>query len=193
MDQEYSIKAKIEIDKEHVNKEVLIINSYENAIGKTDAAENNEQEIKENIQIFIEEQPINFAYKHKFDKEGPYLIVYKLKKKLTKINYLFNGCEVLTELDFSDFNTEDVTKMNRMFHECSKIKALNLSYFNTKKVIDMSYMFYQCSSLEELNLENFTTQTETDVKNMFGYCSKLKKEKLETNDKKIIEEYERNH
>ena len=167
MDQEYSIKAKIEIDKEHVNKEVLIINSYENAIGKTDAAENNEQEIKENIQIFIEDQPINFAYKHKFDKEGPYIIVYKLKKKLTKINYLFNGCEVLTELDFSDFNT--------------------------KKVIDMSYMFYLCLSLEELNLENFTTETETDVKNMFGYCSKLKKEELETNDKKIIEEYERNH
>ena len=34
---------------------------------------------------------------------------------------------------------------------------INLSNFNTNNVKDMSFMFYECSSLTNINLSNFNT------------------------------------
>ena len=42
-----------------------------------------------------------------------------------------------------------------MFCECSDLTNLNLSNFNTQNVINMSGMFSYCSSLTNLNLLNF--------------------------------------
>ena len=38
-----------------------------------------------------------------------------------------------------------------MFYGCNKLTSLDLSNFNTNNVNDMSYMFYDCSSLTSLN------------------------------------------
>jgi len=64
---------------------------------------------------------------------------------------MFAGCSSIKELNFSNFNTNNVTYMRNMFYECSPLKELNLSNFNTNNVTDMRGMFYGCS--DELKLK----------------------------------------
>ena len=68
---------------------------------------------------------------------------------------MFDGCESLTSLDLSSFNTAKVIHFGGpagmtdggMFYNCSSLKSLDLSNFNTAEVTDMSFMFWECSSL----------------------------------------------
>ena len=172
------IIGEIVINSEDINKNIQIINSFENA-NLYDSSENqykfkNEEEIKNNIQIKIEGQKIDFTYLMKFGKEGKYKIKYTFTNSLTNINCLFYGCHTLTNLDLSHFNTKDVTNMNNMFYGCKSLKNLNLSNFNTQKVNDMSRMFYGCESLTDLTLSDFNTKKVIDMSEMFCICKALK-------------------
>ncbi len=68
---------------------------------------------------------------------------------------MFDGCESLTSLDLSSFNTAKVIHFGGpagmtdggMFYNCSSLKSLDLSNFNTAEVTDMSFMFWECLSL----------------------------------------------
>ena len=173
------IIGEIVINSNDINKDIQIINSFENA-NLYDFSENqykfkNEEEIKNNIQIKIEGQKIDFTYLMKFGKEGKYKIKYTFTNSLTNINCLFYGCHTLTNLDLSHFNTKNVTNMNNMFYGCKSLKNLNLSNFNTQKVNDMSRMFYGCESLTDLILSDFNTQKVIDMSEMFCICKALKK------------------
>ena len=64
---------------------------------------------------------------------------------------MFYGCESLTNLDLSNFNTNYVKNMMSMFDGCSSLINIDLSNFNTNKVKDMSDMFKGCSSLKQEN------------------------------------------
>ncbi len=72
-----------------------------------------------------------------------------------------------------------------MFRGCSSLSNLNLSNFNTQNVTNMSYMFYECSSLSNLDLSNFKTQNVTDMSEMFNGCSSLKNNKILIKDDKL--------
>ena len=47
---------------------------------------------------------------------------------------MFNGCESLTSLDLSNFNTSSVENMENMFNGCKSLTSLDLSNFNTSLV-----------------------------------------------------------
>ena len=47
------------------------------------------------------------------------------------MNSMFSGCELLTNIDLSNFNTQNVINMACMFKGCKNIKNINLSNFNT--------------------------------------------------------------
>ena len=64
--------------------------------------------------------------------------------------------------------------MSSMFYDCYSLTNLNLSNFNTQNVTKMLRMFRNCSSLTKLNLSNFNTQNVTDMNDMFTNCYKLK-------------------
>ena len=187
------IIGEIYIDKEDINKDIQIINSFENLKreGKLNVAKDyeydyeNEKEIKGNIEIKINGKIIEFIYYYKFKDEGKYIIEYKFKNNLTKTNHMFYGCD-LTNLDLSNFNTQNVTNMSWMFSRCNSLTNLNLLNFNTQNVTNMSCMFYGCNSLTNLNLSNFTTQNVPDIKYMFSDCKSLKKKNIITKDKKIL-------
>ena len=49
---------------------------------------------------------------------------------------MFNRCNVLTNLDVSNFKTTNVTDMSYMFYTCGSLTQLDLSSFNTRKVTD---------------------------------------------------------
>ena len=105
------IIGEIYINKEDINKDIRIINSYENSKrelkwkDKDDDLEYlNEKEIKKNIEIKINEKLIEFTYYYKFNKEGKNIIEYSFKNNLTKTCYMFYDCNSLISLDLSNFN-----------------------------------------------------------------------------------------
>ena len=113
------IIGEININKYDINKDIQIINSYENTIREhpdylaelqkeipdfNEDEYKNEKEIKENIEIKINEKIIEFTYTYKFKKEGKYKIEYLFKNNLTKTCCMFHGCISLTNLNLSNFN-----------------------------------------------------------------------------------------
>ena len=174
------ITGEINIKHEDINKPIQIINSYENKKRMNNEANNsddwkyeNEREIKD-VEIKINGKSIKFSYTYKFEKEGKYQIEYIFKNDLTRANYLFYGCNNLTNLDLSKFNTQNVTNMSNMFYGCDSLTNLNLSNFNTQNVTNMDNMFNDCKSLTNLNLSNFNTQNVTNMRSMFYNCNSLR-------------------
>ena len=110
---------------------IQIINSFENAKREgnlpncvDDIEYINEKEIEENIEIKINEKIIEFTYYYKFNKEGKYKIEYSFKNNLTKICYMFAGCNSLISLDLLNFNTQNVTNMSWMFDDCKSLENI---------------------------------------------------------------------
>ena len=174
------IIGELYISDEDINKDIRIINSYEQVkredeynIIKGDYKNENEKEIKENCIIKINGIVIPFCYFYKFKTSGKYIIEYSFNNFITNTNYMFYKCSSLTNLNLSNFNTTNVTNMSDMFSECSSLTNLNLSNFNTTNVTNMSDMFSGCSSLTNLNLLNFNTTNVTNMSDMFSWCSSL--------------------
>ena len=92
---------------------------------------------------------------------------------VTDMSYMFCGCNSLTSLDLSSFNTSAVTRMYSMFYGCNSLTSLDLSSFNTSAVTDMSSMFYGCNSLTSLDLSSFNTSAVTYMSYMFQGCNSL--------------------
>lgn len=117
---------------------------------------------------------------------------------VTRMDYMFYGCDDLASLDLSGFDTSAVTTMDYMFYGCSGLKELDLSSFNTADVgngealykysrvsgqlrsieflpmpAGMSYMFDGCSELTKLNISSFDTKNVKNMSGMFSGCAKL--------------------
>ena len=161
------IIAEINIGEDKIDEDIRIMNSFEEAKRENEWMDReddykfeNEKEIKEKCIIKINNKIISFNYYNKFNEKGKY-----------KIEYLFN--EIIIKTDY-------------MFYECNSLTNINLSNFNTQNVTDMGYMFYGCNSLTNINLSNFNTQNVTDMGSMFYKCKSLKKKNVITNDNKIL-------
>jgi surface protein len=175
-----SIKGEINIDSNNTNKNIQIINSFENyqrtrnvELNENDNINMNEQEIKENIEIKINGKTINFNYLYQFESNGVYQIEYIFKKFLKKTNHMFADCKYITNFDFSNFNTEYNENMSYMFSGCESLIKLDLSNFETQNVKNMNNMFYNCNSLKNLNLSNFDTKNVTEMNNFLALCDSL--------------------
>lgn len=92
---------------------------------------------------------------------------------VTDMNYMFNACYALTDLDISCFDTSNVTNMYNMFAFCESLTNLDVSNFDTSKVTTMSSMFEYCKSLTILDLSNFDTSNVINMRHMFANCSSL--------------------
>ncbi len=73
-----------------------------------------------------------------------------------------------------------------MFFCCNSLTNLDLSNFDTNNVNDMNCMFYECNSLVSLNLKNFKTINVNDMNNIFDGCISLNKESIITDDRQIL-------
>ena len=103
---------------------------------------NNEEEIKENCEIKINNKIIEFCYFYEFKEKGKYIIEYSFLKNIKKTDFMFCGCKSLTKLNLSNFNN-----MSYMLDECESLLKLNLSNFNPQNAINMCGIFQQCRSL----------------------------------------------
>ena len=77
----------------------------------------NEEEIKQ-CEIRINDILIPFNYFYKFTKKRKYIIKYSFNNNLTKTNYLFYECSSLTNINLSNFNSQNITDMRGMFWSC---------------------------------------------------------------------------
>lgn len=88
------------------------------------------------------------------------------------MNGMFNGCESLTKLDLSSFDTASATDMAYMFRDCKSLSALTLSEnFKGEKAKNMSYMFSGCSALTSLDIRNITFDKTTSYTDMLSGIS----------------------
>ena len=152
------IIAEINITEDEVNEKIHIISSYENykkeeeiKDSENDYKYENEEEIKK-CKIIVDDKIIPFSYYHIFDKIGKYQIKYSFPEDLTKTSSMLYGCDSLTPIDLSNFNTQNVTSMIGMFSGCSSLTTINLSNFSIQNVNYMSAMFSGCSSLTKIDL-----------------------------------------
>ena len=171
------ILAEISIKDDDINKDIRILNSYEEyaKVNRYDIEEcyKNEEEIKK-CQIEIDDKPIEFNFFHKFELKGNHRMKYWFKNNtINKTCFMFANCSSLTNIDLSNFKIKTITNLKRMFSECSSLTNIDLSNFNTNNVTDMSFMFVGCSSLTNIDLSNFNTNNVTDIGYMFRGCSSL--------------------
>ena len=151
------ITAEIYIKEEDINKNIRIINSYEedrrSENWEIEDEYKNEDEIKK-CEIKINNEIIPFNYFYKFKSKGKYIIQYSFKNNINKTCCMFSDCSSLTNINLSNFNSNNVTNMRSMFYGCSSINSISLSNFNTNNVTNMSYMFDGCSSLTLLDTKD---------------------------------------
>ena len=171
------ITAKIYINNENINKDVLIINSSEEFLRREQS--NNENELKNEMEIkdceiTIDDKLINFSYTFNFKEVGEHTIIYKFRNKLKNLSNIFSGCSLLTNIDLSNFDAENVEYMGWMFYECSSLNSIDFSNFDTGNAIDMRFMFGFCSSLTKLDLSDFNTEKVIDMRCMFTFCTSLR-------------------
>ena len=174
LDNNNYILAEIYIDYKNINKDIRIINSYEEKMRKNFPNDKllekrlNEKEIKE-CKIEINGKLIPFNYFHNFKEKGKYKAKYSFKTYLNNVYHLFDECKFLTILDLSNFDTSNVTDMGWMFNRCHKLKEIKgINKFITNKVTNMNAMFQECNELEYLDLSNFDTSNVTDMGWMFN-------------------------
>ena len=200
------IDGIIDIKQNDINTNIRIINSFEDFKRKyihtkvdNEQTYLNEKEIKENCEIKIDGQKINFFNFIRFTIPKKYKIRYNFKNKLTKTDFMFAECSKLEYLDLLNFNSRNVTNMSCMFFGCSSLKEiklstlktlnvknmnnmfngceslinLDLSFLKTNKVTNMSKIFYNCLSLKNLNLSNINTQNVDNMYCMFYNCKSL--------------------
>ena len=128
-------------------------------------------------EIFVNE--VRFVDNMKLQKDNH--IVYIFKQKYNNLEYMFYDCTLLTSINLSNFNTNNVTYMNSMFYNCSSLSSINLENFNTNNVTDIHSMFEGCSSLTSLNIDNFNCEKIKkieQIKDMFKDCKSLKIENV---------------
>lgn len=93
-------------------------------------------------------------------------------KSVETFYIMFDGCNKLSELDLSGWNTSNATDFGGMFTSCG-FSSLDISSFRTTKATSMLAMFKDCSNLTRLDLHNFYVWNVTDMKDMFSGCSSL--------------------
>ena len=171
------ITGEIYISEDNINKEIRIINSYEEMCREYNLEikeeYKNENKIKECIIEIEGKKLLQFSYFYKFENEGNYSIKYTFKNILTNFNCLFCNCSTLIFLDLSNLDTQKVKDMAGMFSNCTSLIYLNLTNFNTQNIKNINGLFYNCISLTDLNLSNFDTKNIIDMGRLFLGCSSL--------------------
>ena len=110
--------------------------------------------------------------------------ISKLDVSATKdMSYAFSGCEQLTKIDLSSWNTASCTNMSYMFSSCKQLMQVNVSSFRTSSVIDFSDMFYQCSNITDLDISNFDTRNAKSISLMMADTLHMQRFKIGANFK----------
>ena len=82
-------------------------------------------------------------------------IKYVFDHKLTRLDYMFFGCETINSVKFVNVDTSLVTTMAFMFSGCYKLRNVDLTCFNTRNLKNIFNSFFAGPFLEEIDLSSF--------------------------------------
>ena len=172
-----AIGLKVKIDRSEVNNTIYFLDNTNGEYKENDKdikhSHDNLNELTENnTTLIIDGKIVPFQKSFIPVKSGIYSVRLEFKTKLSNCAYMFCQCDSIIDIDFSEFNTQNVADMKYMFYRCSSLKTLNLSSFNTENVTDMSYMFAYCL-FKSLDLKSFKTEKTTNMCCMFSHSSSL--------------------
>ena len=130
--------------------------------------------LEENIDIYVDSQPIKFSYKYKSNNNQIH-VKYIFKQILNDLSFLFAFCKNLETIDLYSYDTTHITNMFGMFNDCENLKSVNLSNFRSTNDINMGFMFSGCNQLKTINFPscNYPKINLTNVDHLFFYCSSL--------------------
>ena len=191
------IKLTLNIEKDDVNKKIYFLDNTDgNIITKVELNKEIEygieyieeehhhdflKELKEsNVELYINNKRYKFEKYFKPKNEGNFVILLKFDFLMNDTSFMFYGCNNITSIDLSSFNSQNVTNMSGMFYGCSNLSKIDFYSFDTQKVLNMSGMFAGCSNLTDIDLTSFITQKITNMSLMFCGCSKLSNIDLST-------------
>jgi len=94
---------------------------------------------------------------------------------ITDCNNMFEGCNSIIEINFTNFDATQCTTTAEMFRNCQSLISLDFSGFITSKLLkNMANMFLNCKSLISLNFSNFVTSEVGNFGHMLCNCESLK-------------------
>ena len=94
---------------------------------------------------------------------------------------MFQGCQNLESVDFTNFDISQVTDMSYMFSYCGTTSVISVKKLDMTNIKNMSNMFNQCGNLRYLDLSDWTITADCNVSGMFVGCSNLAAIKLGEN------------
>ena len=107
------------------------------------------------------------------------------------MSHMFRRCNNLKMK--LNFNIKKAKYLSYMLSGCEKLTNINLSNFQTTNVKDMTYMFSGCKNLTNIDISNFEINEKAEVKNMFNDCTILKKIKVNKKYKQKIQSQNDNY
>ena len=127
-------------------------------------------------QIILNNRSISYKTGTKYleitldDKENTIEIIWNYT--LTNLKWMFDHCDKIESIDFSNFNFSQVTDMKGLMSYCTKLKYVNFMNADCSKVENMESLFDRCSSLEKVD-NSFITLNVKKINLMFYRCSSL--------------------
>lgn len=100
--------------------------------------------------------------------------------------WMFAGCWKLTNLSVSNFDMHSVRTMLGMFSSCKGLTHIDVSQFNTENVENMQAVFQNCENLSSLDLSGFNTSKVEDIACMFASCKSLTSLDLSNFDTQLV-------
>ena len=164
-------------------KEIKLIENYKDSIYNDDTKETyliakglNEELFANDIELYVNNQRINFVSKYKIKKPGALEVQFRFKKLLNSTACMFNFCSNLKSVDLSSFNTSNVAEMTFMFYGCENLKSVNLSGCDFSNINSTRSMFSHCYSLNSVNLASIKNYKDNlvNMEKMFCFCQSLK-------------------
>ena len=101
-------------------------------------------------------------------------VILKFSSSITGCYYMFSGCDQITEIDLTEFDSSQVQSIDNMFSGCTSLKTIKFGNFKTSNVNSMLNAFENCEQLETLDLSSFDTSKVYDIHYMFSGCKSLK-------------------
>ena len=119
---------------------------------------------------------------------------------LTNLQFMFDHCQDIESIDFSNFDFSEITNMVYSFGYCCKLKYVNFvkgnatklqnmgslfefrisletmdNFLNTFNVTNLSFLFLECTSLKSIDLSNLATLDTVyiNMKYIFYDCKSL--------------------
>lgn len=101
---------------------------------------------------------------------------WKINEDINSIDKMFAFCSSLNKIiGIENIDVSNVHSCSEMFIGCNNLTSLDLSKWNTKNVENMEEMFTDCNKLTEIKgIENFITDNVNTLNNMFARCYQLK-------------------